>query len=457
MRRRRPSFTPITTLSLVCTIVALSYIAYRGIAALGSSGMGSLFASPAAAIRIGCNEKEHATHTSTNKDTSEDFQRFLSEQTPKSENLLPNTSLGVLNRNTRSPQSYYRTVETPQLVYSLAYDDNNRPHLRLVSTAASDIGGAWVTDSTPIKPGGTYTYAFSYRTSVAATVTTEYVMSDDTRLFETVAHLERAGKWQSFTNYIDNARNAKSFRFIVTPGGPGQLDTRDFSVHQLTDASLDEGMVSVTFDDGWQSAAEKALPLLQKYHIKTTQYIITTASNNSLEGYMNDKTIKHLKDLGHEIGSHTLLHCDLTTLGTKEIAENASESKRHLEEKKLGPIVSFAYPYGTYNKQTQRILAPVYPLIRTSDEGYNDRYFDAKQIKSVAIRTTTTDQAFKAMLDYAKQHRLWLVLVYHRVDEQGDYSITSRTLNNQLRLLHESRLRTLPLSEAAKMIRPKAF
>jgi peptidoglycan/xylan/chitin deacetylase (PgdA/CDA1 family) len=437
--------------------VALSYVAYRGIAIVGSSGMGSLFAPQAAAIQIGCREDEHTTHTSANKDVSGDFQRFLSEQTPKSENLLPNTSLTALDRDTRSPQSYYRTVETPQLNYSLAYDDQNEPYLHLTSIAASDIGGAWVTDSTPLKPGGTYAYAFSYRASTAASVTAEYVMSDNTKLFETVAHLERAEQWQSFTNYLDNVRNAKSFRFIVTLSGPGQLDTRDFSVRQLADASLNEGIVSVTFDDGWQSAVEKALPLLQKYHLRTTQYIITTASDNSLDGYMSDRTIRRLKDLGHEVGSHTLLHCDLTKLSNEEIIENADASKRHLEEKKLGPIVSFAYPYGAYNKQTQRILAPVYPLIRTSDEGYNDRYFDAKQIRSVAIRSTTTDQEFKAMLDHTKQHKLWLVLVYHRVDERGDYSVTSRALNNQLRLLHESRLRAVPLGEAAKMIRPKAF
>src|SRR4051812_9720176 len=48
-------------------------------------------------------------------------------------------------------------------------------------------------------------------------------------------------------------------------------------VDQTTDAihPLDQPLVSISFDDGWESVYTEALPILQQDGIHTTQYIIT--------------------------------------------------------------------------------------------------------------------------------------------------------------------------------------
>jgi peptidoglycan/xylan/chitin deacetylase (PgdA/CDA1 family) len=458
MKRRYTSFTRLTKLSLACTLVAVGYIGYRGLAILGPNGAGSLFRPTYAAIEIGCDQDSHidesqATAASTVKSVSSDFQKFLANQPATGTNLLPNTGLTTLDFNSRAPQHYYRTLEDKDLSYHLYYDEVNKPYLHVTSDGKPETHGSWVTDMAPVQTNTTYLYSFSFRASTKATVTAEYLSNDNKRIYEVVAHLDAADTWQTFTNYFDNTRGAKAFRFIVALDKPGQLDTRNFDIHQIANARLEKGMVSIAFDDGWQSIADRATPLLQKYDIRTTQYIITTASEKRVNGYMDDKAVRKLKNQGHEIASHTLLHCDQTKVSDDDLVKNALDSKNQLEEQGLGPITSFAYPYGTYSERTQQIFTQNYQFIRTSDEGYNDRYFDAQRIKSFAIRSATNTSEFKAMIDHAKQHKQWLVLVYHRVDEHGDYNITTGNLDKQLRIIRDSGLSILPISEAATKIR----
>jgi peptidoglycan/xylan/chitin deacetylase (PgdA/CDA1 family) len=209
-------------------------------------------------------------------------------------------------------------------------------------------------------------------------------------------------------------------------------------------------MVSVTFDDGWQSVVN-AVPLLDRYNIRSTQYIISDVADNKLREYMNFDTIRTLKAAGHEIGSHSLRHCNQTTLTPQVLQDNATKSKKILEDNKLGPITSFAYPLGQYNDSTQAIYEPRFNYIRTSDAGYNDRYFDTTNIHSMGVLDTTTDEQFKAWLDYAQKGHQWVVLVYHRVNETGAYNVTLDKLERQLLMIQESKMKVLPLSEAADL------
>jgi peptidoglycan/xylan/chitin deacetylase (PgdA/CDA1 family) len=187
--------------------------------------------------------------------------------------------------------------------------------------------------------------------------------------------------------------------------------------------------------------------------VHTTQYIISDVAAHSVAGYMNYATIKKIHQEGNEIGSHTLRHCDQTLLDNKAITDNALESKQMLEKEKLGPIASFAYPLGQYNEKTQAVYEKAFPLIRSSDFGYNDRYFDETNVHSIGIVATTSDKEFQSWLDYAKKHKTWVVLVYHKIDGNGSYNTTSAQLNSQLQMIKNSGLEIQPLAKAASRIR----
>lgn len=446
----------LSVFGITCILVALGYVGYRGIAVLGPNGLGAFVKGTSVVNEIGCHEGDEAVQAVSNAERSipSAYQQFLAGQTSMGKNIIANPALEGINPDTKNPAQYARTVENSTLSYQLRTDNSNQSYLHLEQAVAQSIGAAWVADSILLQKDTTYVYGFSYRGDTPALVTAEFVSAGGEHTYQSVAKLDKSTDWRAFTYYFHNASGAAGFRFIVSPVAIGTLDTKNYSIHQVADARLLQGMVSLTFDDGWQSVADKALPLLNRYNIKTTQYIIAEAAEQEVTGYMNYATIAALKHRGDEIGSHSLTHCNQTHLSESDIRINAEQGKKDLQDRKLSPIDSFAYPYGSYDDRTQRVISKSYPLIRTSDEGYNDRYFDRQNIRSFAITDHTSDKEFRAWLDYAKLHKVWLVLVYHRVDEKGEYSVSSESLQRQLQMVHDSRLQVLPLSQAARSIRP---
>jgi len=453
---KKPAYaTPrkkLSWLAVAFTLITLGYILYRGFSVLGPNGAGSFLHTQAATISLACaNNDETKQPTTDMHEVSAEYQKFIAQQPAIGPNLVANANLQSVNKNTESPLLFFRTQEDPTLAYSMRKDLQGN-YLHLEHTRPGQSNGAWVADMIPLLPAVTYSYSAAYRSTTPVVVTAELVDAAGHHSYKAITQLAAANEWQPFTSYFHND-NSKAFRFILSPASEGSIDTRSYGVHAIAGAELTRGIVSVTFDDGWQSIADKALPLLEKNNIRTTQYIITEALEKHIPGYMDYRSIKNLQKQGNEIGSHSIAHCDQTKLSPGEIQRNAEQSKALLQ-KNFGTVSSFAYPYGSYDQNTQAVFAKSFPLIRTSDIGYNDRYFDPQNIRSFAVTSHTTDKDFQNWLAYAREHKSWLVIVYHRIDEQGEYNVTSAHLAQQLQMISDSRLDILPLAEAAHHIRP---
>jgi peptidoglycan/xylan/chitin deacetylase (PgdA/CDA1 family) len=52
-----------------------------------------------------------------------------------------------------------------------------------------------------------------------------------------------------------------------------------------------------------------------------------------------------------EIGSHTLTHPNLASASSNLAQKQINDSKRKLEELTGKPVITFAYPYGSYNQK----------------------------------------------------------------------------------------------------------
>lgn len=114
-------------------------------------------------------------------------------------------------------------------------------------------------------------------------------------------------------------------------------------------AELPTKPILLTFDDGSETVYTTALPIMQKYGFTGTSYIIY--NNMWVPRYMNADQIRALYAAGWEIGSHGLSHTDLPTHPARQESEIVS-SRRKLESRLGVPILSFAYPYGTYDKDS---------------------------------------------------------------------------------------------------------
>lgn len=108
--------------------------------------------------------------------------------------------------------------------------------------------------------------------------------------------------------------------------------------------SLPEKPVMLTFDDGTAGhvAAASALDRLGM----TGVFFITSGATE-----MSDQEIRSLADRGHEIGSHTVSHPDLTTVSDGRVRYELDRSRSDLERITGREIDFFAYPFGAYNSR----------------------------------------------------------------------------------------------------------
>lgn len=438
-----------------CGIIAIFYFLYRI----------ALVAYPIAVIEqnalhaqnktIVCGQEEGNHLQDPSPILSSSYQKRIQSEAALSSNLVANAAMTSIDPATNQPAGYGHNIDDSAVSYQYLRDTTDSSLLLRVSSTKnnSQTPPAWLPPVATVQPNHTYAYSFQYRSDVPVDLATEHTKSGAAPGYTGVVTLKASASWQTFTAHFDNRDDAVSFRIIANATKAGFVDTRAFDVHEIPSAELSTGIVSVTFDDGWESVTSGAVPILDKHHIRTTQYIISSVAAASVTDYMNFGTIKRLRQAGHEIGSHSLTHCNQTTLDTNTLEDNAKRSKQILEDQGLGPVKSFAYPLGQYNEKTQTTYSKYYPLIRSSDFGYNDRYFDETDIHSAGILDKTSESELKSWLTYAKTHKQWIVLVYHRVNDGGEYNVTSNQLDRQMTLVEQSGLKILPVSEAAAAIR----
>jgi len=216
------------------------------------------------------------------------------------------------------------------------------------------------------------------------------------------------------------------------------------------------GFVSIDFDDGYQSMYDNGLPIFDAAGIRTTQYIITGNTldgaivNPSLgpvgvgnAGFVTWDEVRTMAANGHEIGAHTRTHQSLSTLCqvpdcavADTLTNEINGSKADLIANGLNPL-TFAYPYGDYGYPNSTIGLAVQNAgffgARDSDAGYNGHRSGHGQIMpyylwSEAGETdlNTTLANLTGYIDYAVANKLWLILLFHRVDDNSpdDVSIS---------------------------------
>ncbi|MBN2036795.1 MAG: polysaccharide deacetylase family protein [Chitinispirillaceae bacterium] len=112
----------------------------------------------------------------------------------------------------------------------------------------------------------------------------------------------------------------------------------------------------LTFDDGCRSFLTCALPLLEELGWKATlfpvsDYLGKLSTWDVLPPFphLHPEELRSIKQLGHEIGSHTATHADLTYLDTAGIKQELSDSKKTLEDITGAPVTALSFPFGSWN------------------------------------------------------------------------------------------------------------
>ncbi len=108
--------------------------------------------------------------------------------------------------------------------------------------------------------------------------------------------------------------------------------------------------VVLTFDDGYRDFYTDALPILKKYHVTATAYIVPGFLDKP--NYMYTSQVEDIVKNGLvEIGAHTVHHVWLKGMAKVETQTEILQSKKMLEHTFKIRVVSFAYPYGAFDQQ----------------------------------------------------------------------------------------------------------
>ncbi len=118
---------------------------------------------------------------------------------------------------------------------------------------------------------------------------------------------------------------------------------------------LPKNPILLTFDDGHWDFDTVVLPILKKYHVKATAYVIPGfigGSDFMSQQQIEDVVNSHLVD----VGAHTVHHIALKNISIAEDEYEVDQSKKMLEDTYHIHVVSFAYPYGAFDEQSIQVV-----------------------------------------------------------------------------------------------------
>jgi O-antigen biosynthesis protein len=127
-----------------------------------------------------------------------------------------------------------------------------------------------------------------------------------------------------------------------------------------------EHTVVVTFDDGFADFTDHALPIMTRYGITSTMYVVTGCVGSTstwLESVgegdrpmLGWADIDSLAEAGVEVGAHTHSHPQLDIINRGTAWEEIRRSKGVLEDRLGREIPSFAYPFGFHGPRVRALV-----------------------------------------------------------------------------------------------------
>jgi peptidoglycan/xylan/chitin deacetylase (PgdA/CDA1 family) len=141
---------------------------------------------------------------------------------------------------------------------------------------------------------------------------------------------------------------------------------RGVGVGALTDAMREDGgrgLVGITFDDGYASVLESALPELKRRDFGATVFVLSERLGGTNDWdvgptwtLLDAHEVGVLAASGIEIGSHGSTHLRLQGATPEQLGSEVQGSRRKLAALVGTEIRGFAYPYGSFDGAAQRAV-----------------------------------------------------------------------------------------------------
>jgi peptidoglycan/xylan/chitin deacetylase (PgdA/CDA1 family) len=161
--------------------------------------------------------------------------------------------------------------------------------------------------------------------------------------------------------------------------------------------------ILLTFDDGFANNLALAAPILRKYGVPATFFVIASKLDGRDRRFMTAGDLLSLleSDL-FRIGSHSLNHLSVARITEEKKNEEIGGSKSLLETTIGRDISYFCYPYGTFSDFDQRSLSLLeqygYSLACTSINGINFKGTNLFRLRRAKVEWADDNRTFSRIL-----------------------------------------------------------
>ncbi|MBN2347992.1 MAG: polysaccharide deacetylase family protein [Bacteroidales bacterium] len=195
--------------------------------------------------------------------------------------------------------------------------------------------------------------------------------------------------------------------------------------------------ITYTFDDACPNQYSIAIPMLNEFNFDATFFPVInwSPSWSSFQTAVNQ---------GHEVGSHTVSHTDLSTLSSAAQEDELSDSKNQINTNITGQsCLTIAYPFcapATVSITNQYYIAARHCQgnIESTTPG---NFYSISSIICGSLGSVKTTLDFKNKADAAAASSGWAVYLIHGLNTEADgYSpLSSDTLRKSLEYLDAHR------------------
>lgn len=145
--------------------------------------------------------------------------------------------------------------------------------------------------------------------------------------------------------------------------------------------------VAVTFDDGYRNNYTYAFPILKKYRIPVTLFIIVREVGRQQNDRLYWQEIEEMRASGLvDIGSHCVGPDPLIKLADDDVVREINDSKKMLEERLGVPVRIFSYPEGMFTPRIRQLVREAgYAAAVATNPGKKSPWTDVFALKRLRI------------------------------------------------------------------------
>lgn len=158
--------------------------------------------------------------------------------------------------------------------------------------------------------------------------------------------------------------------------------------------------VLITFDDGYRSFSELALPILRRHQMSALVFLVTgligktnewdEREGDVTEQLMNPDEIIAATSDGAEFGAHSHTHPRLCEIKKSAMQQEVVANFNGLQQFRTEPPLSFCYPYGSFNSDAQAAVREAgFDCAFATSKGRIDSNTDRFALHRINIRRDT--------------------------------------------------------------------